>query len=100
MRWENVRAPAGKPIARSVEAEDAPRRYLSPKLAIGIGAGLVLAVVLLIVATRKPAAPELLRPAGPAATTAPAPNAKEYRSENVILRFPEQQGDAAADARR
>src|SRR2546427_9633315 len=99
MKWENVRAPAAKKAPIPVGAEEPERRYLSIRMAAGAGAALVVIIVLLYWITRKPAEPELLRPKGAAATAPPPPAAKEYRSENVILRFPEQ-GETSTDARR
>lgn len=99
MKWEKVRAPAAKRAPAPAGGEDAPRRYLSPRTAAGAAAGLLLLIVLLVWINRKPAAPELLRPAGAAATAPPSPAAKEYKSENVILRFPEP-GETSAGSRR
>lgn len=105
MKWENVRAPSARqpvpaPTPTPVEAEEPPRRYLSARAAGMIGAALVVVLILVVWVLRKPAPPELLRPAGSAAAAPPAPSAKEYKSENVIIRFSDQAGDAPADGRR
>jgi hypothetical protein len=101
MKWENVRAPAARKVVPPIGPEGPPRRYLSGRMAAAIGAALIVLIVALIVIVRKPSAPELLRPAGAAAVVPPAPAAKEYRSENVILRFPESTpAETPADRRR